>query len=86
VRVLLKPRSAMASQANGLALADRALVERMAGCDERALGELYDRHGGPVYSLALAIVGERRTPRKSWPTSFGQAWRTAEQFDRPAAA
>src|SRR5712691_5062046 len=81
VRVLLKPRSAMASQANGLALADRALVERMAGCDERALGELYDRHGGPVYSLALAIVGERADAEEVVADSFGQAWRTAEQFD-----
>ncbi len=71
----------MASQANGLALADRALVERMAGCDERALGELYDRHGGPVYSLALAIVGERADAEEVVADSFGQAWRTAEQFD-----
>ncbi len=71
----------MASQANGLALADRALVERMAGCDERALGELYDRHGGPVYSLALAIVGEQADAEEVVADSFGQAWRTAEQFD-----
>jgi len=44
---------------------DRALVERMMGGDERALAEVYDRHGGPAYSLALAIVGERGTKRNS---------------------
>jgi len=53
----------------------------MAGCDERALGELYDRHGGPVYSLALAIVGEQADAEEVVADSFGQAWRTAEQFD-----
>ncbi len=81
MRVLLKPRSAMASQANGAALTDRALVERMAGGNERALGELYDRHGGMAYSLALAIVGERADAEEVVADSFGQAWRTAERFD-----
>ena len=71
----------MADQANGRALTYRALVERMAAGDERALGELYDRHGGTAYSLALAIVGERADAEEVVTDSFGQAWRTAEQFD-----
>src|SRR5712691_12177810 len=79
--VVLKPRSVMASQKDRPAIADCALVERMAERDERALGELYDRHGGPVYSLALAIVGERADAEEVVADSFGQAWRTAEQFD-----
>src|SRR5713226_8582897 len=79
--VASKPRSVMASQNDRPAIADGALVERMAGRDERALGELYDRHGGPVYSLAFAIVGERADAEEVVADSFGQAWRTAKQFD-----
>jgi len=71
----------MASQNDRTAIADCVLVERMAGRNERALGELYDRHGGVVYSLALAIVGERADAEEVVADSFGQAWRTAEQFD-----
>ena len=71
----------MASQPNGPALTDRPLVERMAAGDERALGQLYDRHGGALYSLALAIVGERADAEEVVTDAFGQAWRTAVQFD-----
>ena len=79
--VLSEPRSVMASQNNRPGMPDCELVERMAGRDERALGDLYDRHGAPVYSLALAIVGERADAEEVVGDSFGQAWRTAEQFD-----
>jgi len=53
----------------------------MAAGDERALGELYDRHGSTVYALALAIVGERADTEEVVADAFGQAWRTAGQFD-----
>jgi len=71
----------MASQNDRPAIPDGELVVRMVGRDERALGDLYDRHGAPVYSLALAIVGERADAEEVVVDSFGQAWRTAEQFD-----
>src|SRR2546425_8174601 len=79
--VVRNPRRVMASQNDRPAIPDCELVARMARCDERALGELYDRHGGPVHSLALAIVGERADAEEVVADSFGQAWRTAEQFD-----
>lgn len=60
---------------------DCALVTRMADADERALGELYDRHGRPVYALALAIVRDRADAEEVVADAFGQAWRTAAQFD-----
>jgi RNA polymerase sigma-70 factor (ECF subfamily) len=53
----------------------------MAAGDERALGELYDRHGSTVYALARAIVGERADTEEVVADAFGQAWRTASQFD-----
>ena len=60
---------------------DRPLVERMAAGDERALGELYDRHAATVYALARAIVGERADTEEVVVDAFGQAWRSAAQFD-----
>jgi len=60
---------------------DRALVARMAAGDERALGDLYDRHGAMAYALALAIVGERADAEEAVADAFGQAWRQAGQFD-----
>src|SRR5690348_13581305 len=61
--------------------ADRLLVERVAAGDERALGELYDRHGKMAYALAVAIVRERADADEVVVDAFGQAWRTAPQFD-----
>jgi RNA polymerase sigma-70 factor, ECF subfamily len=60
---------------------DRALVERMAAADERALGELYDRHGGMAYALALAIVREGADAEEVVADVFGQVWRNAARFD-----
>jgi RNA polymerase sigma-70 factor (ECF subfamily) len=60
---------------------ERVLVARIAAGDERALGELYDRHGRGAYALALAIVGERADAEETVADAFGQAWRTAGQFD-----
>lgn len=60
---------------------DRALVERMAAGDDRALGELYDRYGGMAYALAVAIVAERADAEEVVADAFGQAWRTGPQFD-----
>jgi RNA polymerase sigma-70 factor (ECF subfamily) len=60
---------------------DHALVQRMAAGDERALGELYDRHGRAAYALACAIVGERADADEVVVDVFGQAWRAAAQFE-----
>ena len=78
---LLKPRSLMANRQGGPPAPDCALVARMANADERALGELYDRHGRAAYALALAIVRERADAEEVVADAFGQAWRTAAQFD-----
>lgn len=71
----------MSIETRDTVLPDRALVSRMAAGDERALGELYDRHGSAAYSLARAIVGERADAEEVVADAFGQAWRTAGQFD-----
>jgi RNA polymerase sigma-70 factor (ECF subfamily) len=60
---------------------DSSMLARMAAGDERALGELYDRHGRVAYALAYAIVGERADADEVVVDTFGQAWRTVGQFD-----
>ena len=60
---------------------DRVLVARMAAGDERALGELYDRHAATAYALAMAIVGERADAEEVVADAFAQVWRTSAQFD-----
>ena len=61
--------------------ADSSLVQRMVAGDERALGELYDRHGRVMYALAQAILGEPADADEVVVDTFGQAWRGAAQFD-----
>jgi RNA polymerase sigma-70 factor (ECF subfamily) len=79
----LVPREQLvtASPESASAAADRALVERMAAGDDRALGALYDRHGRTAYALALAIVREPADAEEVVVDVFGQAWRTAGAFD-----
>ena len=60
---------------------DRALVERMAAGEERALAQLYDRHGGMAYALALAIVREGADAEEVVADVFGQVWRNAARYD-----
>ena len=62
-------------------VSDRQLIDRMAGKEDRALGELYDRYGRTMYALALAIVREPADAEEVVVDAFGQAWRSASSFD-----
>jgi RNA polymerase sigma-70 factor, ECF subfamily len=63
------------------ATADRATLERMARGDQDALGELYDRHGRLVYSLALRIVRDQRDAEEIVQEVFSQAWRQSGRYN-----
>jgi RNA polymerase sigma-70 factor (ECF subfamily) len=73
--------TAVAARTASAASRDRALLERMAAGDERALGELYDRHAGMIFALAVAITGERADAEEVAADAFNQAWRSAAQYD-----
>ena len=65
---------------------DLELMERIEGGDDRALGELYDRHGAVMYSLARSIVSEPADAEEVVADAFLQIWRGAQRYDRGRAS
>jgi RNA polymerase sigma factor (sigma-70 family) len=60
-------------------------IRRMADGDESALGDLYDRLGGLLYSLARRVLNSEREAEEVVQDVFISAWRNARSFD-PARA
>lgn len=71
----------MSLTAPARAASDRDLVGRAARGDERALGDLYDRHAATVQLVAMRIVRERADAEEIVVETFAQAWREAARFD-----
>jgi len=66
-------------------LSDEALLEAVAGSDEAALGELYDRFGRVAYGLALRILRDAALAEDAVQEAFLQVWRGAADY-RPERA
>jgi RNA polymerase sigma-70 factor (ECF subfamily) len=62
-------------------LADEELMVLVQGGDSRALEVLYDRHGGPAYSLAHRVMGERQAAEDVTQEAFLSVWRTSASYD-----
>ena len=60
---------------------DVRLVARMATGDDRALADLYDRHGALVYSVAMSILGDANDAEEAVSDAFIQVWNSAGTFD-----
>jgi len=60
---------------------DAALMAQVAQAHSTALGELYDRYGRMVFSLAFRITGSSETAEEVTQDVFVQVWRFAEHYD-----
>jgi RNA polymerase sigma factor (sigma-70 family) len=60
---------------------DLTLMARAANGEEDAVGELYDRYGRQVYSLALRMLRDRAAAEDLVQEVFAKLWRDAHRFD-----
>ena len=58
-----------------------ALVARMAGGDEHALGEVYDLYAEPIYALATAILRESADAEEVVAEVFQALWQNPNAYD-----
>ena len=60
---------------------DKALLARAASGDQAAFAQLYDRLRGPLYSLAVRILGDAAEAQDALQDVFLQIWRRAAKYD-----
>jgi RNA polymerase sigma-70 factor (ECF subfamily) len=60
---------------------DAVLVERMRSGDGSAIGQLYDRYSGIVYSVALRVLNDTGAAEDVLQEVFLQLWRNPGVFD-----
>jgi RNA polymerase sigma-70 factor, ECF subfamily len=63
-------------------LADEDLMPLVERKDPSAFELVYDRHGGPAYSLAYRIVGDRGMAEDVTQEAFLSLWRSGAKYDR----
>src|ERR1700753_131670 len=63
-------------------LADEDLMPWIARKDAEAFEVFYDRHGGPAYSLAYRILGDRTAAEDCIQEAFISIWKSGARFDR----
>ena len=77
----IRPVEGGGSLPDEAALVDAAAVERVANGDADALRQLYDRHGGLVYGLALGLLRDRSLAEECVQDVFVALWRQAGRYD-----
>jgi RNA polymerase sigma-70 factor (ECF subfamily) len=60
---------------------DRETLARAVSGDQDAFGELYDRLSGPLYSLAVRMLGDAAEAQDVLQDAFLQIWRRAATYD-----
>jgi RNA polymerase sigma-70 factor, ECF subfamily len=63
-------------------LADEDLMLRMRDGDARAFEVLFDRHGGPAFSLAYRMCGSRTRAEDVVQEAFMALWRSGARYDQ----
>ena len=59
----------------------RALMQRFAEGDPRAVRDLYATFKRPIFTVALSALGDRSLAEEAVQQTFLQAWRAAKNFD-----
>ena len=62
-------------------LADEDLMARVRDGDARAFEVLFDRHGGPAFSLAFRMCGSRSRAEDVVQEAFLSLWRAGGRYD-----
>ena len=62
------------------ATGDQALLRRLYGRDEQALGELYDHHSAAAYGVALRVTGNPELAEEVVQDAFLTVWRRAATY------
>lgn len=60
---------------------DRAMLARAASGDQGAFAQLYDRLSGPLYSLAVRMLGDAAEAQDALQDVSIQIWRRAASYD-----
>jgi RNA polymerase sigma-70 factor (ECF subfamily) len=60
---------------------DDALVAAVSGRDHEALGEIYRRYGGAVWSVARHVCGRAELAKEVCRAVFTELWSRPERFD-----
>src|ERR1700759_3225847 len=60
---------------------DREMLARVARGDSAAFAGLYDRLSGPLYSLAVKMLGDASEAQDVLQDVFVQIWRRAASYD-----
>ncbi|MBA3359328.1 MAG: sigma-70 family RNA polymerase sigma factor, partial [Thermoleophilaceae bacterium] len=61
-------------------LADEEMMHLVQEGNPRAFELLYDRHGGPAFSLAYRMVGDRVTAEEVSQEAFLSIWRSRARY------
>ena len=80
VRLLPLARGREILRRDAAQLSDESLLVAVAGSDEQALGELYDRFGRAAYGLALRILRDAALAEDAVQEAFLQVWRGASGY------
>ncbi|HEY7002152.1 MAG TPA: sigma-70 family RNA polymerase sigma factor [Candidatus Udaeobacter sp.] len=62
-------------------MADREMIARVGDGDQSAFGALYDRLSGPLYSLALKMLGDPSDAQDALQEVFVQIWSRAGTYN-----
>ena len=78
--VVSKPHGESLPGGTDDAAGDQALLLRLHGRDEQALGELYDHHSAAAYGVALRVTGNAELAEEVVQDAFLTVWRRAETY------